>query len=76
MTANTYNGLPDTTWELTFYGKDGGVDSVQSYNNEEAAKEVLSLFLDEMSAELYSRITLTACDWRTRKSRFLMEQTF
>jgi len=68
--------LPETTYELTFYDRDGEEDSVQQYGDEAAATEAMGYFDEEDSAELYSRITLTAYDWKAKESRFLKELTF
>jgi hypothetical protein len=57
--------LPGTTYELTFYDREGEVDSIQEHTNESDARETMDLFREPDSAELYSRITLTAYDWTT-----------
>ena len=72
----TTTQLPETTYELTFYDRDGEEDSVQQYTDEQTGREVLSLFNEPDSEELYSRITLTAYDWNTKVSCFLAELTF
>ena len=72
----TTTRLPETTYEVTFYDKDGEEDSVQQHTTEESAKEIMKLFDEPDSAELYSRITLTAYEWSTGESRFLEELTF
>lgn len=68
--------LPETTYELTFYDREGEEDSVQTYTDEATGREVMSLFDEPGSEELYSRITLTAYDWNAKESRFLTELTF
>lgn len=68
--------IPETTYELIFYDRDGEEDSIQQYTDEKTGREVLNLFDEPDSAELYSRITLTAYDWNTEESRFLAELTF
>lgn len=68
--------LPETTYELTFYDREGEEDSVQTYTDEVTGREVMSLFDEPGSEELYSRITLTAYDWNAKESRFLAELTF
>ena len=55
--------LPGTTYELTFYDREGEVDSIQEHTNESDARAALDLFREPDSAELYSRITLTSYDW-------------
>lgn len=72
----TATRLPEITYELTFYDRDGEEDSVQQYTDEQTGREVLSLFDEPNSEELYSRITLTAYDWNAKESRFLAELTF
>ena len=57
--------LPTTTYELTFYDREGEVESIQEYTNEADAREAMDLFREPDSAELYSRIVLTAYDWGT-----------
>jgi hypothetical protein len=57
--------LPTTTYELTFYDREGEVESIQEHTNEADARETMDLFREPDSAELYSRITLTAYDWTT-----------
>jgi len=68
--------LPQTTYELTFYDREGAEDSIQQYTDEKTSREVLNLFDEPDSAELYSRIALTAYDWTRKESRFLAELTF
>mgnify|MGYP007070095102 CR=1 FL=1 len=72
----TTTQLPETTYELTFYDRDGEEDSVQQYTDEATGREVLSLFDEADSAELYSRITLTAYDWTTDTETTLATLTF
>ena len=57
--------LPEITYEITFYNLSGGIDSIQQHTDEAAARAVLRMFDEPDSAELYSRITLTAYDWST-----------
>ena len=57
--------LPEITYEITFYSLSGGIDSIQQHTDEASARSILRLFDEPDSAELYSRITLTAHDWST-----------
>ncbi len=57
--------LPEITYEVTFYDLSNGIDSIQQHTDETMARSVLRLFDEQASAELYSRITLTAHDWST-----------
>ena len=57
--------MRDRTYELVFYDRDGQVDSEQDYTDRETALEAFRFFDEPDSAELYSRITLTAHDWST-----------
>ena len=59
------NGLPEITYELTFYDLRGEIDSAQQHTDEALARSILLLFDEPDSAELYSRITLIAHDWST-----------
>lgn len=60
---NNGHGLPGITYEITFYDRDGGIDSVQQHTDEALARSILQMFDEPDSAELYSRITLAAHDW-------------
>lgn len=62
---NSGSSLPGITYEITFYDRDGEVDSVQQHTDEALARSILQMFDEPDSAELYSRITLTAHDWST-----------
>ena len=68
--------LPTTTYELNFYNREGKVESVQEYTNEANARAAMDLFREPDSAELYSRITLTAYDWTTGTETTLKTLTF
>ena len=52
------------TYEITFYNKEGRVDSVQQYRNEKEARRSLALFHDPISVEMYSKITFSKTEWR------------
>lgn len=58
-------GLPEITYELRFYDQRGTLDSTQQHTDEATARSILRLFDEPDSAEVYSRITLTAHDWIT-----------
>lgn len=58
-------GLPEITYEIAFFDLRGGIDSIQQHTDEATARAVLRMFDEPDSAELYSRITLTAHDWST-----------
>ena len=58
-------GLPNITYEIAFYDLQGQLDSAQQHTDEATAQSILRLFDEPDSAELYSRITLTAHDWST-----------
>lgn len=57
------SGLVNTTYEIAFYDLHGQLDSAQQHTDEATAQSILRLFDEPDSAELYSRITLTAHDW-------------
>lgn len=58
-------GLPEMTYDITFYDLQGGVDSIQQYADEATGRAILRLFDEPESAEFYSLITLIAHDWST-----------
>ena len=68
--------LPTTTYELAFYDREGNEESVQQHTNEADARAAMELFNEPDSAELYSRITLSAYDWATGNERTLKTLTF
>lgn len=59
------SGMVNTTYEIAFYDLQGQLDSAQQHTDEATAQSILRLFDEPDSAELYSRITLTAHDWST-----------
>ena len=69
-------GLPEMTYEITFYDWQGGVDSIQQYADEATARSILRLFDEPESADLYSLITLIAHDWSTGTDTELEVLTF
>jgi hypothetical protein len=68
--------LPVITYNITFYDREGEVDSIQQHTTEESAKKIMKLFDEPDSSELYRRITLTSYDWGTDKVSLLKELTF
>ena len=68
--------LPTTTYELTFYDREGEVESIRQHTNEADARDALELFREPDSAELYSRITLTSYDWGTGTEQTLKTLEF
>ena len=59
--------LPNKTYEITFYGRNGELDSTLQFTDRQTAEEAFSTFDEADSAELYSRITLSEYDWETEK---------
>ena len=59
------SGVVNTTYEIAFYDLQGQLDSAQQHTDVATAQSILRLFDEPDSAELYSRITLTAHDWST-----------
>ena len=55
--------LPTETFELTFYNLFNKIDSIQQYRNEEEARQAMKLFDEPVSAEMYSKITLSKTKW-------------
>ena len=70
------NGLPEITYEVTFYDLRGEADSQQQHTDEAIARAVLRMFNEPDSAEVYSRITLIAHDWNTGTDTELEVLTF
>lgn len=68
--------LPNKTYEITFYGLDGAPDSTQQYTDEATARDAFRTFDEPDSAEIYSRITLSAYDWETNEETELETLTF
>lgn len=56
-------GLPPKTYRLTFFGREGEVDSVLEFTDETIAKTSLECFREPDSEDLYSRIVFTVYDW-------------
>lgn len=61
--------MSDKTYEITFYGLQGEIDSIQQYSNLHAAMDIFLMFDEEQSKELYSRIVLTEFDWKKEEQR-------
>ena len=68
--------MPTTTYEITFFDLNGREDSCCQHTTAEDAWEAFRLFAEPDSAELYSRITLTAYDWATDTETTLATLTF
>ena len=63
--------VPDKTYELTFLYKEGGMDKGQEFSDLPTAIEAFRSFVEPASAEIYSGITLTEYDWKTKKERIV-----
>ena len=63
MAETEYYNVISETFELTFFDRAGGIDSIQQFWTEEDARNALSLFDEPESADLYSAITLTKTEW-------------
>ena len=59
--------MPDKTYELTFLYKEGGMDKGQVFSDLPTSLEAFRSFVEPASAEIYSGITLTEYDWKTKK---------
>ena len=68
--------MPETTYQITYYDRSGAEDSVQQYSAGECAWDAFRAFAEPDSAELYSRITLTAYDWTANTEKALATLTF
>ena len=63
--------VPEKTYELTFLYKEGGMDKGQVFSDLPTAIEAFRSFVEPASAEIYSGITLTEYDWKTKKERIV-----
>ena len=63
--------MPEKTYELTFLYKEGGMDKGQVFSDLPTALEAFRCFVEPTSAEIYSGITLTEYDWKTKKERIV-----
>lgn len=68
--------MPTTTYEITFYDLRGAEDSRSQHTTAGEAWDAFRLFAEPDSAEIYSRITLTAFDWNTGTEKTLATLTF
>lgn len=59
----------DKTYEITFYGLHGEIDSTQQYSSLPVARNVFLMFDEEQSKDLYSRIILAEFNWRSKEQR-------
>ena len=60
--------LPNKTFFLRFIHRDSSEIEEQEYTTIHQAFDALRMFLEEDSAEMYSRIELSAYDWEQRIS--------
>ena len=51
------------TFEIIFYNLDRRIDSIQQYSSEGQAREIMSLFDEPRSSEVYSEISLSKTTW-------------
>ena len=63
--------MPEKTYELTFLYRDGGMDKGQEFNSLPTALEAFRCFVEPDSADIYSGVTLTEYDWKTRQERIV-----
>jgi hypothetical protein len=63
--------VTDKTYELTFLYKEGGMDKGQLFSDLPTALEAFRCFVEPASADIYSGITLTEYDWKTKKERIV-----
>ena len=68
--------MPTTTYEMTFYDLSGREDSRAQHTNAKDAWDAFRVFAEPDSAEVYSRITLTAHNWTTGTETALATLTF
>ena len=63
--------VPEKTYELTFLYKEGGMDKGQEFSDLPTALEAFKKFLEPASADIYSGVTLTEYDWKTKQERIV-----
>lgn len=63
--------MPEKTYELTFLYKEGGMDKGQEFSDLPTALSSFRAFVDPASADIYSGITLTEYDWKTKQERIV-----
>lgn len=61
--------MSDKTYEITFYGLQGEIDSTQQYSSLLVARDIFLMFDEEQSKDLYSRIVMTEFNWRSKEQR-------
>lgn len=61
--------LPEKNYEIRFIRKDQSTEEVREYASLPEAREILRLFDEPISRELYSQIILSEYDWRRKGSR-------
>lgn len=66
--------LPEKTYEIIFKRRDKDPDEVLQCTGLSEAREIMGLFTDPISAELYERIVLIEHDW-PRKIRRVCDVT-
>ena len=70
---NVVVAMPCETYELIFYDLDGEIDSIQQYRNEKKAREVLQLFDEPASKEIYSKISLVKIEWDKQVRQYWLD---
>ena len=63
--------MPEKTYELTFLYREGGMDKGQEFSDLPTALSSFRAFVDLASADIYSGITLTEYDWKTKQERIV-----
>ena len=63
--------MAEKTYELTFLYKDGSMDKGQVFTDLPTALEAFRCFVEPASADIYSGVTLTEYDWKTRHERIV-----
>jgi hypothetical protein len=64
-------GLARYSWMLRFEHINGGQPEETYFNSEEEARDILRLFDEPDSSEIYTGIDLIEVDWHTRSERVL-----
>ena len=68
--------MPTTTYEISFYKKNGELDSHHQMSDADSAWYTFRCFAEEESADAYSRITLAVYDWNGMSETTLATLTF
>lgn len=63
--------MPEKTYELSFLYKDGGMNKGQVFSDLPTALSAFRDFVEPQSADIYSGITLTEYDWKTKRERIV-----